>query len=118
LTLLLQTLEKGSSGRLIVDSVSNIGPHYARTLREWRRRFLDCFETIIVPALTIQYPEVMTGERGRQEIDVFKRKWICKFFLLFIQILPGMIVLPFRLLVSIFTYGSANIGKSFPKLLL
>ena len=118
LTLLLQALEKGSSGRLIVDSVSNIGPHYARTLREWRRRFLDRFESIIVPALKDQYPEVMTGERGRQEIEVFKRKWICKFFLLFLQILPRMTVFPFRLLVSIFTCGSATLGKSLPKLLL
>lgn len=81
LTLLLDTLRSGSKNRLIVDSVSNIGPHYARTLREWRRRFLDQFEDIIVPALQEDYPSVMgplSGERGRQEIEVFKRKWICK----------------------------------------
>ncbi|KIM79768.1 hypothetical protein PILCRDRAFT_73779 [Piloderma croceum F 1598] len=77
LTLLLLTLNKGSSGRLIVDSVSNIAPHYARTLREWRRRFLDKFESVIVPALLKEYPNVMSGDRGRQEIEVFKRKWIC-----------------------------------------
>lgn len=70
-------MEKGSSGRLIVDSVSNIGPHYARTLREWRRRFLDRFEDVIVPALKSEYPEVMGGARGQEEIEVFKRKWIC-----------------------------------------
>ena len=39
LTFMVETLAKGSQGRLVVDSVSNIGPHYARTLREWRRRF-------------------------------------------------------------------------------
>lgn len=61
-----------------MDSVSNIGPHYARTLREWRRRFLDKFESVIVPALQAEYPEVMSGQRGRQEIEVFKRKWICE----------------------------------------
>ncbi|KAF7767913.1 hypothetical protein Agabi119p4_7156 [Agaricus bisporus var. burnettii] len=79
LTLLLDTLRSGSKNRLIVDSVSNIGPHYARTLREWRRRFLDQFEDIIVPALQEDYPSVMgplSGERGRQEIEVFRRKWI------------------------------------------
>jgi hypothetical protein len=64
--------------RLIVDSVSNIGPHYARTLREWRRRFLDRFEEAIVPALIREHPDVMSGERGREEIEVFKRKWICE----------------------------------------
>jgi cyclopropane-fatty-acyl-phospholipid synthase len=77
LTLLLQSLQEGSSGRLVVDSVSNIGPHYARTLREWRRRFLYQFDRIIVPALKREYPDVMNGPRGKEEIEVFKRKWIC-----------------------------------------
>ncbi|KAF7985573.1 hypothetical protein HWV62_3849 [Athelia sp. TMB] len=78
LTFLLSTLAAGSSGRLIVDSVSNIGPHYARTLREWRRRFLARFETVIVPALVKEYPEVMGSgaKRGREEIEVFRRKWL------------------------------------------
>lgn len=38
-TLLTNSVSTGSQGRLVVDSVSNIGPHYARTLREWRHRF-------------------------------------------------------------------------------
>ncbi|KAG6878299.1 hypothetical protein C0993_009305 [Termitomyces sp. T159_Od127] len=76
LTLLLQSMRSGSKGRLIVDSVSNIGPHYARTLREWRRRFLDRFESVIVPALKREYPDVMCGPKGMEEIEVFKRKWI------------------------------------------
>jgi cyclopropane-fatty-acyl-phospholipid synthase len=82
LTLLLRALETGSSGRLIVDSVSNIGPHYARTLREWRRRFLRQFESVIVPALIAEYPDAMGGSKGREEIEVFKRKWICEFALI------------------------------------
>ncbi|KII86625.1 hypothetical protein PLICRDRAFT_114061 [Plicaturopsis crispa FD-325 SS-3] len=77
LTLLMTTLSASSSGRLIVDSVSNIGPHYARTLREWRRRFLERFDTVVVPALKREYPDVMDGPRGLEEIEVFKRKWIC-----------------------------------------
>ncbi|KAJ7677474.1 CFS1-like protein [Mycena rosella] len=76
LTLLLQSMQEGSSGRLIVDSVSNIGPHYARTLREWRRRFLHQFDSVIVPALKREYPDVMNGPHGKEEIEVFKRKWI------------------------------------------
>ncbi|KAH7885265.1 CFS1-like protein [Phlebopus sp. FC_14] len=76
-TILLQTMEKGSSGRLIVDSVSNIGPHYARTLREWRRRFLDQFKSVIVPALKAEHPSVMDGPKGEEEIQIFKRKWLC-----------------------------------------
>ncbi|KAE9405689.1 CFS1-like protein [Gymnopus androsaceus JB14] len=85
LTLLLQTLASGTRGTLTVDSVSNIGPHYARTLREWRKRFLHRFEEVIVPALQKEYPDVMgfkgksteERERARMEIEVFKRKWIC-----------------------------------------
>ncbi|EDR13177.1 cyclopropane-fatty-acyl-phospholipid synthase, partial [Laccaria bicolor S238N-H82] len=72
LTFLLQTLQSGSKGRLVVDSISNIGPHYARTLREWRRRFEAKFESVIVPALRREYPDVM----AREEVEVFRRKWI------------------------------------------
>ncbi|KAH7870932.1 S-adenosyl-L-methionine-dependent methyltransferase [Lentinula edodes] len=80
LTFLLQTLTSGSRGTLTVDSISNIGPHYARTLREWRKRFVQRFEEVVVPALQRDYPEVMgvaKGKEGRKEIEVFKRKWIC-----------------------------------------
>lgn len=72
-------MEKGSGGRLVVDSVSNIGPHYARTLREWRQRFLANFDDVVVPALKKEYPDVMSGRNGRSEIEVFKRKWLCEF---------------------------------------
>lgn len=81
ISFLVDTLNKGSSNGLIVDSISNIGPHYARTLREWRRRFEAKFEEVIVPALQFDHPDVMgpeTGERGRREIEVFRRKWICE----------------------------------------
>ncbi|KAF7371112.1 CFS1-like protein [Mycena sanguinolenta] len=36
---LIETMNRGSNGRLTVDSVFNIGPHYARTLREWKAKF-------------------------------------------------------------------------------
>jgi cyclopropane-fatty-acyl-phospholipid synthase len=80
-TVSIDTLRSGSKNRLIVDSVSNIGPHYARTLREWRKRFFDRFEDSIVPALQDEHRSVMgptCGEQGRSEIEVFKRKWIYK----------------------------------------
>ncbi|KAI0632231.1 S-adenosyl-L-methionine-dependent methyltransferase [Trametes polyzona] len=78
LTFLIETLTKGSHGRLVVDAVSNIGPHYARTLREWRRRFEARFEDTIVPALKAEYPGVMDTDdaKAREEIEVFRRKWI------------------------------------------
>ena len=76
ITHLIASLTSGSSGRLVVDSVSNIGPHYARTLREWRRRFEDAFDEVIRPTLKREYPEVMDGENGDEEVEVFRRKWI------------------------------------------
>ncbi|ORY82941.1 hypothetical protein BCR35DRAFT_79269 [Leucosporidium creatinivorum] len=62
-------------GKLVVEQIENIGPHYARTLREWRRRFEATFETEIVPALREAYPELTT----RKGIDLFRRKWIYYF---------------------------------------
>ncbi|TFK93103.1 cyclopropane-fatty-acyl-phospholipid synthase [Polyporus arcularius HHB13444] len=78
LTFMVETLTKGSRGRFVVDSVSNIGPHYARTLREWRRRFEAHFEDIIIPALKAEYPGVMDSDdaKAQAEIEVFRRKWI------------------------------------------
>lgn len=76
----MQALESGSKGRLTVDSVTNIGPHYARTLREWRRRFLEKFDSHIAPALMAEHADVMSGPRGLEELEVFKKKWICECF--------------------------------------
>ena len=82
-----EAIQQGASNKLVIDSVSNIGvsltlhvadeayvqPHYARTLREWRRRFLRNFNLRIAPALHAEHPE-MTAE----DIEVFKRKWLCE----------------------------------------
>ncbi|KAJ7465937.1 CFS1-like protein [Mycena latifolia] len=67
---IVQTLNEGSAGRLIVDSVLNIGPHYARTLREWKRRFLANWDTIVAKALIEQY------DLDSASLEIFKRKWI------------------------------------------
>jgi cyclopropane-fatty-acyl-phospholipid synthase len=66
---MVETLNKGSAGRLVVDSVLNIGPHYARTLREWKHRFLANWESIVTKALVEQY--------NLDRLEIFRRKWIC-----------------------------------------
>ncbi|KAF9523902.1 cyclopropane-fatty-acyl-phospholipid synthase [Crepidotus variabilis] len=79
LTYLISTLNTASKGQLVVDSVSNIGPHYARTLREWRRRFEAKFEAVVWPALQKEYISRTNGESGdlsRADAEVFRRKWI------------------------------------------
>jgi Mycolic acid cyclopropane synthetase len=84
-TLLVNTLEHATSGRLVIESISNIGPHYARTLREWRHRFENNFGEI-ERALRKDYPSVFDDDhsgrggeqRARDELAVFRRKWLCK----------------------------------------
>jgi len=76
----VSSLNRATSGQLVVDSISNIGPHYARTLREWRRCFVDNFAEI-EQALRKDYPGVFDSEqdeRGAHELAVFRRKWLCK----------------------------------------
>ncbi|KAK4688910.1 cyclopropane-fatty-acyl-phospholipid synthase, partial [Tremellales sp. Uapishka_1] len=70
----VDAIRVGSKDRLVVDSIANIGPHYARTLREWRRRFLSHFNDGIMPALRVEHPEM-----SEADIEVFKRKWIYYF---------------------------------------
>lgn len=44
LSALLEAARKRS--QLVVEHLENIGPHYARTLREWRQRFLENWEKL------------------------------------------------------------------------
>ena len=76
---LLWSPNRGASGPATSKSCSSLEcadysqPHYARTLREWRRRFLDAFNDRIGPAMRSEHPEMTDGD-----IEVFKRKWICE----------------------------------------
>ncbi|KAJ3199064.1 hypothetical protein HDU67_003143 [Dinochytrium kinnereticum] len=56
---------KGSKGRLIVDHLINIGPHYAKALRIWGERFSENFERVASETKGMEH--VYTME--------FKRKW-------------------------------------------
>ncbi|KAJ7058925.1 CFS1-like protein [Mycena amicta] len=67
----IATLNSGSNGRFVVDSVHNIGPHYARTLREWKRRFIANWDGVVKKALVAQY---QLDDKG---LEIFRRKWIC-----------------------------------------
>ncbi|KAI0061439.1 cyclopropane-fatty-acyl-phospholipid synthase [Artomyces pyxidatus] len=78
LTLLVTSMNSSSTGTLVVESVSNIGPHYARTLREWLRAFEANFADV-EKALRKEHPGVFDGPDGQKEIEVFRRKWIYYF---------------------------------------
>lgn len=69
-TQLVESIIKGSQGRLIVDEIENIGPHYSKTLRLWKEKFIKNFDAKIQPAL-------LSEHSGMTESDaaLFKRKW-------------------------------------------
>jgi Mycolic acid cyclopropane synthetase len=62
-TLLVSSMERATSGRLLPESISNVGPHYPRTLREWRRRFEDNFADT-ERALRKEHPGVFESEQS------------------------------------------------------
>ncbi|CAK1358720.1 Tuberculostearic acid methyltransferase UfaA1 [Cercospora beticola] len=67
--------KKGVEPRLIPESVENIGPHYAKTLRLWRQNFMQSFATKIRPALIMEFQERQGRKMSEEEVEIFKKKW-------------------------------------------
>ncbi|KIW21085.1 hypothetical protein PV08_01664 [Exophiala spinifera] len=67
---LVDSINKGSQGLLVVDSIENIGPHYAKTLRIWKENFERNFQKCIKPALLAEH-EGMT----ESDVQLFRKKW-------------------------------------------
>lgn len=67
---LVANIAQGSRGTLVVDSVLNIGGHYAKTLRLWREKFERDFVSKIRPALLGEH-DGMT----EKDVELFRRKW-------------------------------------------
>jgi cyclopropane-fatty-acyl-phospholipid synthase len=78
-TQLLDAIRAGSRDgvepRLIPESVENIGPHYAKTLRLWRQNFMQTFATTIKPALVREFMERERKKMTEEEVEVFRKKW-------------------------------------------
>ncbi|KAF2103384.1 cyclopropane-fatty-acyl-phospholipid synthase [Rhizodiscina lignyota] len=68
---LVSALTSGSHNSLLVSSIEDIGPHYAKTLRLWRESFLRNFDARIKPALRADSKRSMSKE----DMDMFRRKW-------------------------------------------
>jgi cyclopropane-fatty-acyl-phospholipid synthase len=69
---LVGAIQTASGGSLVVDSIENIGPHYAKALRLWRETFLDNWESKIKPQLIKEKAGEGMDDEGA---EVFKRKW-------------------------------------------
>lgn len=67
---LVEKINIGSEGTLVVEKIENIGGHYAKTLRLWREEFMLNFESRIRPALMLEHEDM-----GEKEVAVFRRKW-------------------------------------------
>lgn len=80
-TALIDAATKGAKGSLILDTVHSIGPHYARTLREWRQRFEQHFDEKIRPALLDDHAEIrhLSPSEKQKQVEIFKRKWLYYF---------------------------------------
>ncbi|KAH9827951.1 cyclopropane-fatty-acyl-phospholipid synthase like protein [Teratosphaeria destructans] len=81
ITQLLDAIRAGSTTktsppRLIPETVENIGPHYAKTLRLWRQNFMQNFNAKIKPALLNEHKDGHRGKRmSEEDVELFKRKW-------------------------------------------
>ena len=90
---LVAAITSGARNQLVVESIENIGPHYAKTLRMWNQNFMRNFDTDIKPALlkdTLSEPREVDGYIGdgtrrgeskkstgmsKAEAETFRRKW-------------------------------------------
>jgi cyclopropane-fatty-acyl-phospholipid synthase len=80
ITQLLDAIRAGSSSknqppRLIPESVENIGPHYAKTLRLWRQSFMQNFQSKIKPALLKEHDDERKKQMSEEDVELFRRKW-------------------------------------------
>lgn len=67
---LASSIERGSKGMLIIDTIINIGGNYAKTLRLWREKFEQNFNSIIRPALLHEHEDM-----SEKDVTLFRRKW-------------------------------------------
>ncbi|KAL8728182.1 MAG: hypothetical protein Q9166_005576 [cf. Caloplaca sp. 2 TL-2023] len=67
---LVASIDWGSKGTLVVDTILNIGGHYAKTLRLWRESFERNFESRVRPALLSEHKNM-----ADKDVELFRRKW-------------------------------------------
>jgi cyclopropane-fatty-acyl-phospholipid synthase len=67
---LVEAINKGTEGRLIIEGIENIGSHYAKTLRLWNQKFMQNFDSRVRPALLEEH-DGMT----EKDVELFRRKW-------------------------------------------
>ena len=75
--MLIDKLRTGSKGKLEIETVRSIGPHYVKALRLWREKFLDCW------AETKGSFDIEDKFAASGELEASKRKWeVCVYLFL------------------------------------
>ena len=69
-SLLTEAIQAGTQGKLIIESIENIGGHYAKTLRLWKDLFMSNFKSVIQPALMAEHAGMT-----KADTELFRRKW-------------------------------------------
>lgn len=67
---LVSSINRGSSGRLVVEEIKSMGMHYPKALRCWKSKFQAGFPGEIMPALKSRCPEMT-----KIDMEIFRRKW-------------------------------------------
>jgi len=78
ITELLSHMTTQSKGTLIVESVENIGAHYARALRLWKEKFIMEFDDKIATTILSRAP---TTSHDMEATEIFRRKWEVRYVL-------------------------------------
>ncbi|KAI3642268.1 hypothetical protein MP228_011823 [Amoeboaphelidium protococcarum] len=60
-TALTNAISTGTGNQLIIENLENIGVHYARTLREWRDRFLQTYDQLATFPKYVEKPDGGSG---------------------------------------------------------
>lgn len=70
-SVLVRSIDRGSKGRLVVEDIKSRSGHYVATLRLWRERFLENWESVIEPTFREKKPGMTDAD-----LDMFRRKFV------------------------------------------
>lgn len=73
-SLLVASIDRASKGHLVVEDIKSVSGHYVMTLRLWRKRFLENWEKVILPALREKKPGMTDTD-----MEVFRKKYVYYF---------------------------------------
>lgn len=105
---LVASIAKGSKDSLIVESVENIGGHYARTLRLWNEKFVQSFDFRIRAAWSAEHKGMTENNAALSQAEVGGKQCFSWRKIVLLTIVPVL----FHLLRSWLQYQNAEVMSS------